>query len=107
MVLVHVELEELAVCAVGVTVGVMRIRVWRIVLFIRQKLLRTSLLELAHGRASVLREREQLLGDFKLAHVVAADLGDDMGLLVPARMMRDIYAKLWFALDLIRAFPLC
>ena len=85
-VLVHVELEELAVCAVGVTVGVMRIRVWRIVLFIRQKLLRTSLLELAHSGAGLLREREQLLGDFKLAHVVAADLGDDMGLLVPVRM---------------------
>ena len=84
-VLVHVELEELAVCAVGVTVGVMRIRVWRIVLFIRQKLLWTSLLELAHSRAGLLRERKQLLGDLKLAHVVAANLGYDMGLLVPAR----------------------
>ena len=85
-VLVHVELEELAVCAVGVTVGVVRIRVWRIVLFVRQKLLRTSLLELAHGRTGLLREREQLLGDLKLAHVIAADLGDDMRLLVPVRM---------------------
>ena len=85
-VLVHVELEELAVCAVGVTVGVVRIRVWRTVLFVRQKLLRTSLLELAHGRTGLLREREQLLGDLKLAHVIAADLGDDMGLLVPVRM---------------------
>ena len=84
-VLVHVELEELAVCAVGVTVGVMRIRVWRIVLFLRQKLLWTSLLELAHSRAGLLRERKQLLGDLKLAHVVAANLGYDMGLLVPAR----------------------
>ena len=84
-VLVHIELEELAVCTVGVTVGVMRIRVWRIVLFIRQKLLWTSLLELAHSRAGLLRERKQLLGDLKLAHVVAANLGYDMGLLVPAR----------------------
>ena len=107
MVLVHVELEELAVCTVGVTVGVMRIRVWRSVLFIRQKLLRTSLLELAHSGAGLLREREQLLGDFKLAHVVAADLGDDMGLLVPVRMTRNNCAKLCLALDLIRAFPCC
>ena len=106
-VLVHVELEELAVCAVGVTVGVMRIRVWRIVLFIRQKLLWTSLLELAHSRAGLLREREQLLGDLKLAHVIAADLGDDMGLLVPVRKTRNKCAKLCIALDLIRAFPLC
>ena len=87
--LVHVELEELAVRTVGVTVRVVWIRMRRVVLFIRQKLLRTSLLELAHSRAGLLREREQLLGDFKLAHVVAADLGDDMGLLVPVRMTRN------------------
>ena len=83
--LVHVELEELAVRTVGVTVRVVWIRMRRVVLFIRQKLLWTSLLELAHSRAGLLREREQLLGDLKLAHVVAANLGYDMGLLVPAR----------------------
>ena len=87
--LVHVELEELAVRTVGVTVRVVWIRMRRVVLFIRQKLLWTSLLELAHSRAGLLREREQLLGDFKLAHVVAADLGDYMGLLVPVRMTRN------------------
>ena len=87
--LVHVELEELAVRTVGVTVRVVWIRMRRVVLFVRQKLLWTSLLELAHSRAGLLREREQLLGDFKLAHVVAADLGDYMGLLVPVRMTRN------------------
>ena len=83
--LVHVELEELAVRTVGVTVRVVWIRMRRVVLFVRQKLLWTSLLELAHSRAGLLRERKQLLGDLKLAHVVAANLGYDMGLLVPAR----------------------
>ena len=87
--LVHVELEELAVRTVGVTVRVVWIWVGAVSLKNRQKLLWTSLLELAHSRAGLLREREQLLGDFKLAHVVAADLGDDMGLLVPVRMTRN------------------
>ena len=38
-----------------------------------------ALLELAHGRhAFFASAREELLGDLELAHVVAADLGDDV-----------------------------
>ena len=80
--LLDVQFQELAVLAVRVAVGIVGVRVLRVVLLLRQQLLGAALLELAHGRAGVLREREELLGDLELAHVVAADLGDDVGLFV-------------------------
>ena len=80
--LLDVQFQELAVLAVRVAVRVVGVRVLRVVLLLRQQLLGAALLELAHGRARVLREREELLGDLELAHVVAADLGDDVGLFV-------------------------
>ena len=76
--LLDVQFQELAVLAVRVAVGIVGVRVLGVVLLLRQQLLGAALLELAHGRARVLREREELLGDLELAHVVAADLGDDV-----------------------------
>ena len=76
--LLDVQFQELAVRAVRLAVGIVGVRVLRVVLLLRQQLLGAALLELAHGRARVLREREELLGDLELAHVVAADLGDDV-----------------------------
>mmetsp|Transcript_31189 Transcript_31189/g.107772 ORF Transcript_31189/g.107772 Transcript_31189/m.107772 type:complete len:248 (-) Transcript_31189:56-799(-) len=70
-------LEELAVRAVRRTVRVVRVWVGRLVLFFRQQFLGRALLELAHRGARELGEREELLCDLKVAHVVAANLRDD------------------------------
>ena len=73
--LVHVELEELAVRTVGVTVRVVWIRMRRVVLFIRQKLLWTSLLELAHSRAGLLRESSGSLSGVPFCAEIDLPLG--------------------------------
>ena len=66
-VLLDAELEELAVLAVRLAVRVARVRVRRVVLLLREQLLRVALLELGVVRALQVRDLEQVLRDRHVA----------------------------------------
>ena len=79
-VIVDGELEELAMGTIGVAVRVAWVGVRRRELLRGEQLLRVALLELAIVSARHLGEREQLLGDLDVAHVVAPNLSHHLGL---------------------------
>ena len=86
--LINGELEKLAVSAVSVPIRVPWVGMRRLVLLLGEELLRAALLELAVFATRLLGERQELLRDLDAAHVVAPNLGHDLGLMVRDRRRR-------------------
>ena len=78
-VLISVELQKLAVRAIGVAIGIRRIGVRRVIFYRRKKLTVMTLLELrnicpADGGSNA----NELLRDFHITFMVTANFGDDL-----------------------------
>jgi len=75
--LINREFKKLSMFAVGGTIGIGWIRMRRIVLFWGEKLTIVTLLKLDNiGFTERRCHRDQFLGNFHLAHVVAASFSD-------------------------------
>jgi hypothetical protein len=89
-VLSDVKLEELAVRTVRAAKRVDRVGVRLVVLFLGKELLCAALLELGVARARLLGKLHQLLCEVEVAHVVAADLCDNLAALIFEVSLREV-----------------
>merc|ERR1712224_1180785 len=94
--IINAQLKVLAVLPVSASERVGWIRVRGLVLLFRQKLFGVSFLEFANRGTGFFCQGEQLLGDFNLTFVIAANFGNDFWLPVdklldhPALLGRDL-----------------